>query len=164
MKEKNTYWIIAVSCFFSSIAAFSLYLQKYMNSKIEVRNQIESMLQEIGVIEENYAVAMGVVLVVGTLLFLCLEFVTYKIMFQCTKVHTEDLRLLSAIGCGLTLAFLAAYILTGRVSDILVTFLSNMIEIVVIFGCLYGQMKRKIFLCMGIRGVLLLVNMAAVII
>lgn len=161
MEEKKAHWFIAISCFFSSAAAFSLYLQKYLNIKNEVRNQIESMLQEIGVIEENYIVIMSVILVVGTLLFLCMEFVVYKIMFQCTKVHIEDLRLVSAIGCGLTLSFLTAYVLTGRASDILVTFLSNMIEIVVIFGGLYDQMKRKIFLCMGIRGVLLLVNMVA---
>lgn len=159
MKQKAFNLGIILSLVIGSVVAFGLYLERYLNNNTQLMQQIKDLLKETGVLENRYVAFFDILLVLCVLVFWVLEFILYKIVFLCAKVKVEDLHLLMGIGAGLILSILTSYALVGHIHIVLLTLISNFVEIVVIFFSLYDRIKGRIRMCAAVRAVFLVANL-----
>lgn len=159
INKKLFYVGIILSTFIGSIMAFGLYLEKYLRYHTEIRQQILNGLKMAGVLENRYGVFLSIILLIGMFLFWTVCFIVYKVIFLCARVKVKDIRLLIGLGAGLTLSYLVSYVLVGNVPVVVVTLLSNLAEIVVIFAGLFDDIKGRMKMCVMVRGAILVVSL-----
>lgn len=161
MKNKLFYMGIILSIFVGSMAALGLYLERYLNCHPERMQQITDGLREAAVFENRQGIFLGIILLICTFIFWIVGFIAYKIVFLCARVKVNERRLLIALGAGLTLSYLVSYLLIGKVSVVLVTLLSNFVEITVIFAGLLDEIKERVRTCIIVRGIFLVISILA---
>ena len=159
MRQKLFNLGIILSFVIGSMVAFGFYLERYLNYNTELMQQIKNLLKDAGVLENRYIVFFGILLVLCTLVFWVLEFILYKIVFRCAKVKVEDVHMLMGIGAGMILSFLTGYVLVGHLHIVLLTLISNLVEILVIFFSLYDKIRGRIKMCGVVRGAFLVINL-----
>lgn len=154
------YITVGISMLVGSFGAFFMYINKNIKSKSELRSQINELLSEMYISEDKHMVAMVIICCMYMTLLWILGFIIYKIVFKIAGVKVKDTELLIALGSGYILSFLTGYYLTGRVNDILLTLIVNTIEMSVVYIGLFDKIKEKIGICILIRGIVLVLNVA----
>lgn len=134
-----------------------------MKNKPELRSQITALLGEMYVSEDKHTEAMFIIGCVYMAVLWIVGFIIYKLVFKIAGAKVKETELLIALGSGYILSFLAGYYLTGKVGEVWLTLLVNAIEMGVVYIGLFDKIKERIGVCILVRSIIMILNLAVAI-
>lgn len=151
---------IGLSVFIGTVVTFVLYLNRRLIISEELNNKIIMLMEEISVESDKQWLFLVVLSIIYCLIFFILGFVVYKIIFKLSGIKVPDGRLILTIGTAYMISYLVGYFVAGSINDILLTLLTNLVEVCIVFAVLFDYIQKKLLRCGLLRGLLLLGNIA----
>ena len=152
-----TFFIIVTSIVMT-LVSYSRYVKKYLNVNEKINNQIFGLIDKMYVSSGKEKEILLVFTVISGLIMILLGFVVYKVIFKITENRISDFEIFIAISVAYVLSFFVSAFLLGRINNVVVMLISNIVEMAIVFGLLSGKMKSKQFLCIVLRCIVMATN------
>ncbi|MCF0130281.1 MAG: hypothetical protein HUJ71_01075 [Pseudobutyrivibrio sp.] len=156
-KERKVDVLDLLITFGAMVFIYFLFFGKTINADANKYNMIISALDSA--LFKNVTLFIYIIAFFTLLIIMVVGFVIYKIIFSVLDCRIDDRKLLMTMMLANAASYLIGYLLIGIIPNIGYTLISNVLEIIIVFGVNYKEIKERLVPALAIKGGILIVSL-----